>query len=94
MSDSKLIIEQAKVVQAQALGFLAKLYYYKSTLLNNLDEMNSNTKHILFFLKDPELTKLRAKIEKKFPALPDLTKINGYETYINQNQVYTSLLND
>jgi hypothetical protein len=69
------LLEQAFTLTNHAQSSLAKLYHYKATLLTNLDEMSRNPKHKLYFLKDPELLKLRAKVEKKFPTVPDLNKV-------------------
>lgn len=81
MSSSQQLLEDAFAIVGKANGYLAKLYLYKSSLLKDLEDAAGNPKHRLYFLKDPELLKLRGKIEKKFPALPDVNKVSSFEIY-------------
>jgi hypothetical protein len=80
---SQQLVDDAFAMVAKVNGYLAKLYQYKSNMVNTLDEIALNNGHKLFFLRDPELLKLRGRIEKKFPALPDLQKVPGSDFYMN-----------
>ena len=80
MNSIQQLLDHAQEILRESKGNYSKLYFYKASLITILDEASQNNganfgNKKLSFLKDPELAKIRAKLEKKFPALPDLTKV-------------------
>jgi hypothetical protein len=63
---------RAKILADMAQGLLCRIY-----LVNSIMQSPNNEKPA--FLVDPELTKIRAKIDKSFPEIPDLSKSGGIE---------------
>jgi hypothetical protein len=80
MNSIQQLLDYAQDIIKESKGNYSKLYFYKASLITILDDVSQNNgvnigNKKFSFLKDPELAKIRAKLEKKFPALPDLTKV-------------------
>lgn len=67
MSSSAKSIEHMIVLNDMAKGLLNRLYYLKSGII---------AKKQVTCLLDADIAKLRLKLEKKFPALPDTQKVS------------------
>jgi hypothetical protein len=61
-------VYRTKILTDMAQGLLRRIYLQNSILQSAQNERPT-------FLADPELTKIRSKIEKAFPELPDLSKV-------------------
>ena len=67
MSSVTKVVETMHVLKDIGEGLLNSIYTAKSRLVAN------DTKPVSF--QDAEIMKIRSKIEKKFPALPDTQKV-------------------
>lgn len=67
MSSATKTIEHMKILTDMGNGLLARLYYFKGVIIS---------KRKPACLSDVDTGKIRLKLEKKFPQLPDTQKVH------------------
>lgn len=77
------LFEQCQSLQEQSVTLLHEMYLVKTYLLTFEQRQ--------YYFKDNDFGKFRSKIEKKFPALPDFTKVSSnYGNYRVMNLIVTN----
>lgn len=67
MSSATKTIEHMKILTDMGNGLLARLYHFKGVIISKKKPA---------CLSDAEITKVRIKVEKKFPQLPETQKVH------------------